>query len=218
MHDVVRDVGISIASDSDGKNVFLIRHGDNLRGWPKKHTYKNYTSISLISGNITELPEGLRCPQLRILLLACMNDSLRIPNGFFDGMRELQVLNLELISIPLLPSSLQFMSNLHTICLQDCKLDNITLIGELLNLEILSFRSSSVEVLSEEIGKLAKLRLLDLTGCHRLERITPGVISGLVQLQELYMIGSFSNWETDKGDSTEERRNASLMSYNPCLI
>ncbi|KAL7194572.1 hypothetical protein ACSBR1_034907 [Camellia fascicularis] len=210
MHDVVRDVGISIASDSDGENVFLIRHGDNLRGWPKKRTYENYTSISLISGNITELPEGLRCPQLRMLLLACMNDSLRIPNGFFDGMRELQVLNLELISIPLLPSSLQFMSNLHTICLQGCKLDNITLIGKLLNLEILSFRSSSVEVLPEEIGKLAKLRLLDLTGCCHLERITPGAISGLVQLQELYMIGSFNNWETDKGDSTEERRNASL--------
>ncbi|XP_028052767.1 disease resistance protein At4g27190-like [Camellia sinensis] len=210
MHDVVRDVGISIASDSRGTTVFLIRHGDNLRGWPKKHTYENYTSISLMSGNIIELPEGLRCPRLRMLLLACMNDSLRIPNGFFDGMRELQVLNLELISIPLLPSSLPFMRNLHTICLQGCKLDNITLIGELLNLEILSFRDSSVEVLPEEIGKLAKLRLLDLTGCHRLERITPGVISSLVQLEELYMIGSFSNWEADKGESKEGRRNASL--------
>ncbi|CAL5423103.1 unnamed protein product [Camellia sinensis] len=210
MHDVVRDVGISIASDSCGKTVFLIRHGDNLRGWPKKHTYENYTSISLMSGNIVELPEGLRCPRLRMLLLACMNDSLRIPNSFFDGMRELQVLNLELISIPLLPSSLPFMSNLHTICLQGCKLDNITLIGELLNLEILSFRDSSVEVLPEEIGKLAKLRLLDLTGCRHLERITPGVISSLVQLEELYMMGSFSNWEADNGESKERRRNASL--------
>ncbi|XP_028107146.1 probable disease resistance protein At4g27220 [Camellia sinensis] len=208
MHDVIRDVAIAIASK--GGNVFLIRHGDSLTEWPEKHTCEPCTSISIISGKITELPEGLRCPKLTLLLLACMNDSIKIPNNFFEGTRELRVLNLELISIPLLPSSLQLVSNLHTICLQGCKLDNITLIGELLNLEILSFRGSSFKVLPEEIGKLANLRLLDLTGCHCLERITPGVISGLVKLEELYMIGSFSNWETDKGETTEERRNASL--------
>ncbi|KAL7169204.1 hypothetical protein ACSBR2_034277 [Camellia fascicularis] len=208
VHDLVRDFSISITSKGD--NVFLIQHGDSLTEWPEKQTCEPCTSISIISGKITELPEGLRCPKLTLLLLACMNDSIRIPNNFFEEMRELQVLNLELISIPLLPSSLQLVSNLHTICLQGCKLDNITLIGELLNLEILSFRGSSFEVLPEEIGKLANLRLLDLTGCHCLERTTPGVISGLVKLEELYMIGSFSNWETDKGESTEERRNASL--------
>ncbi|KAI7996505.1 putative disease resistance protein [Camellia lanceoleosa] len=208
MQDVVRGFAISIASKGD--NVFLIRHGDSLTEWPEKHTCEPYTSISIISGKITELPEGLRYPQLTLLLLSCMNDSIKTPDNFFEGMRKLQVLNLELISIPLLPSSLQLVSNLHTICLQFCKLDNITLIGELLNLEILSFRGSSFEVLPEEIGKLANLRLLDLTGCHRLERITPCVISGLVKLEELYMIGSFSNWETDKGETTEERRNASL--------
>ncbi|CAL5420704.1 unnamed protein product [Camellia sinensis] len=208
MHDVIRDVAIAIASK--GGNVFSIRHGDSLTEWPEKHTCEPCTSISIISGKITELPEGLRCPKLTLLLLACINDSIKIPNNFFEGMRELRVLNLELISIPLLPSSLQLVSNLHTICLQGCKLDNITLIGELLNLEILSFRGSSFKVLPEEIGKLANLRLLDLTGCHCLERITPGVISGLVKLEELYMIGSFSNWETDKGETTEERRNASL--------
>ncbi|CAL5420697.1 unnamed protein product [Camellia sinensis] len=208
MHDVIRDVAIAIASK--GGNVFLIQHSDSLTEWPEKHTCEPCTSISIISGKITELPEGLSCPKLILLLLACMNDSITIPNNFFEGMRELRVLNLELISIPLLPSSLQLVSNLHTICLQGCKLDNITLIGELLNLEILSFRGSSFEVLPEEIGKLANLRLLDLTGCHRLERIMPGVISGLVKLEELYLIGSFSNWETDKGETTEERRNASL--------
>ncbi|KAI7997472.1 hypothetical protein LOK49_LG10G02703 [Camellia lanceoleosa] len=120
-------------------------------------------------------------------------------------MRTLQVLCLE-ISIVLLPSSLQFLRNLHTLtlCLPNYELENITAIGELLNLEILSFCAPSVKVLPEEIGRLANLTLLDLTGCLHLERISPGVISGLVRLQELYMIGSFSNWEADKGESKEE--------------
>ncbi|KAL7194577.1 hypothetical protein ACSBR1_034911 [Camellia fascicularis] len=126
-------------------------------------------------------------------------------------MRTLQVLYLEL-SIALLPSSLQFLRNLHTLTLNlpNYELENITAIGELLNLEILSFCAPSVKVLPEEIGRLANLTLLDLTGCHRLERISPGVISALVRLQELYMMGSFSNWEADKGESKEGRRNASL--------
>ncbi|CAL5351798.1 unnamed protein product [Camellia sinensis] len=159
----------------------------------------------------TELPESLRCPKLRMLLLACMNNSLKTPNSFFEGMRTLQVLYLEL-SIALLPSSVQFLRNLHTLTLNlpNYELENITAIGELLNLEILSLCAPSVKVLPEEIGRLANLTLLDLTGCHRLERISPGVISGLVRLQELYMMDSFSNWEADKGESKEGRRNASL--------
>ncbi|XP_028118336.1 uncharacterized protein LOC114315904 isoform X2 [Camellia sinensis] len=174
-------------------------------------TYEGYTSISVILDKITELPESLRCPKLRMLLLACMNNSLKTPNSFFEGMRTLQVLYLEL-SIALLPSSVQFLRNLHTLTLNlpNYELENITAIGELLNLEILSLCAPSVKVLPEEIGRLANLTLLDLTGCHRLERISPGVISGLVRLQELYMMDSFSNWEADKGESKEGRRNASL--------
>ncbi|CAL5420703.1 unnamed protein product [Camellia sinensis] len=203
MHDLAREVGRT------GNNAFCILHGYS--AWPTYITYEGYTSISMISDKITKLPESLRCPKLRTLLLACMNNSLKTPNCFFEGMRTLQVLYLEL-SIALLPSSLQFLRNLHslTLNLPNYELENITAIGELLNLEILSFCAPSVKVLPEEIGRLANLTLLDLTGCHRLERISPGVISGLVRLQELYMMGSFSNWEADKGESKEGRRNASL--------
>ncbi|KAL7194575.1 hypothetical protein ACSBR1_034909 [Camellia fascicularis] len=203
MHDIALEVGRT------GKNAFFILHGD--REWPTDITYEGCTSISVILDKITELPESLRCPKLRMLLLACMNNSLKTPNSFFEGMRTLQVLYLEL-SIVLLPSSLQFLRNLHTLTLNlpNYDLENITAIGELLNLEILSFCAPSVKVLPEEIGRLANLTLLDLTGCHRLERISPGVISGLVRLQELYMMGSFSNWEADRGESKEGRRNASL--------
>ena len=92
--------------------------------------------------------------------------------------------------ISLLPSSLQFLRNLLILHLDHSQnFDNISVIGKLLNLEILSFRDSFIEELPEEIGGLVNLKLLDLTRCHDLKRIAPGVISALVQLQELYMGG-----------------------------
>ncbi|CAL5431177.1 unnamed protein product [Camellia sinensis] len=189
MHDVVRGVAISIAAKD--KHGFMIIHGAKSREWPKKPTYELNTSISVISNEIVEFPGGLKCTKLEFLLIQCWNRSLKIPCNFFEGMGELKVLDLTITKdISLLPSSLQFLSNLLTLHLDHCqKFDNISVIGKLLNLEILSFRESNIEELPKEIGGLVNLKLLDLTGCYKLERIAPGVISTLVQLQELYMGG-----------------------------
>ncbi|CAN6581014.1 unnamed protein product [Malus baccata var. baccata] len=62
MHDVVRDVAISIASrDPHG---FLISNAENKR-WPNLATYDHYTTISLV-GKL-EIPVGLKCPKLELL-------------------------------------------------------------------------------------------------------------------------------------------------------
>ncbi|XP_028088129.1 uncharacterized protein LOC114288735 [Camellia sinensis] len=144
-------------------------------------------------------------------------------------MRQLKVLDLRITEyISLLPSSLQFLSNLLTLHLDYCqKFDNISIIGKLLNLEILSFRESKIEDLPEEIGGLVNLKLLDLTECCKLKRIAPGVISVLVQLQELYMDGREIIWEREGYDSNtiyiEEykkrfRKLLSLNLYDTCTI
>ncbi|THG07087.1 hypothetical protein TEA_026119 [Camellia sinensis var. sinensis] len=121
-------------------------------------------------------------------------------------MQELKVLDLRITEdISLLLSSLQFLSNLLTLHLDYCqKFDNISVIGKLLNLEILSFRGSNIEKLPKDIGGLVNLKLLDLTRCRKLKRIAPGVISALVQLQELYMGGCGIIWK---------RENASLREF-----
>ncbi|GMP97735.1 hypothetical protein CsSME_00045878 [Camellia sinensis var. sinensis] len=211
MHDVVRDVAISIAAKD--KHGFMIIHGAKSREWPKKATYELNTSISVMSKEIVEFPRGLRCSKLEFLLIECRNSSLKIPSNFFEGMGELKVLDLRITEdISLLLSSLPFLRNLLTLHLHHCqKFDNISVIGKLLNLEILNFCGSYyIKELPEEIGRLANLKLLDLTGCGKLRRIAPGVISALVQLQELYLGGCRIIWEPEGKEGGE---NASLREF-----
>ncbi|XP_028072127.1 probable disease resistance protein At4g27220 isoform X4 [Camellia sinensis] len=210
MHDLVRDVAISIAAKD--KHGFMTIHGAKSREWPKKATYELYTSISVISNEIEEFPGGLTCSKLEFLLIECWNSSLKIPSNFFEGMGELKVLDLRITKdISLLLSSLQFLRNLLTLHLDySQKFDNISVMGKLLNLEILTFRGSNIEELPEEIGGLVNLKLLDLTGCLELKRIAPGVISALVQLQELYMGGCEIIWEREGKEGGE---NASLREF-----
>ncbi|XP_028062783.1 uncharacterized protein LOC114266083 [Camellia sinensis] len=210
MHDVVRDVAISIAAKD--KHGFMTIHGAKSREWPKKATYELNTSILVTSDEIVEFPGGLRCSKLEFLLIECWNSSLKIPSNFFEGMGELKALDLTITKdISLLPSSLQLLSNLLTLHLDHCqKFDNICVIGKLLNLEILSFRESNIEELPEEIGGLINLKLLDLTSCYNLKIIAPGVISALVQLQELYMGGCKIIWEQEGKEGGE---NASLREF-----
>ncbi|MBA0716063.1 hypothetical protein Golax_014929 [Gossypium laxum] len=53
---------------------------------------------------------------------------------------------------------LTFLGSLGALCLINCALGYITLIGELKNLEIVIITSSDIEVLAKEIGQLTKLK------------------------------------------------------------
>ncbi|KAF7151349.1 hypothetical protein RHSIM_Rhsim02G0094600 [Rhododendron simsii] len=203
LHDVVRDMGISIASKD---NVALVSHGA-LSKWPKTVTYDPYTAISVISDKITKLPEGLAYPNLEFLILRCRKLE-KLPPNFFEGMGKLKVLEIGHFDGIL---TFQSLRNLTTLSLEGFrgKLDNLSIIGDLLNLETLNFRDSGIEELPEEIGELVNLRLLDLRGT-RLRRIPPGVISHLVRLEELYM-GWFDHWEGE--DNEAKGRNANLIEF-----
>ncbi|XAR68423.1 hypothetical protein NMG60_11003532 [Bertholletia excelsa] len=209
IHDVVHQVAIAIASRVE--HGFMIVHDRESGGWPDGTDYES-SCISVALDGVTEFPEGLSCPKLELLRLQCGNIRLSLPRNFFDGMKGLKVLDLQRMCIQLLPLSLEQLGKLKTLCIDHCKVDDISVIGRVFSLEILSLRGSSIQELPKEIKELKKLRMLDMTGCKRLRRISPGVISRLLNLQELYMRGSsFSNWGGEDGN--EEERSASLGEF-----
>ncbi|KDO39852.1 hypothetical protein CISIN_1g042869mg [Citrus sinensis] len=205
MHDVVRDVAIS--------HVFAVEiEVVALTSWPDKDTLKVCTAISLNNSNISEPPQGFECPQLRFLCIG-YHASLRIPSNFFTGMTELRVLDFTQMYLLALPSSLGLLQNLQTLSLENCKLGDMAIIGDLKKLEILTLRGSNMQKLVEEIGRLTQLRLLDLSNCSKLKVIPAYVISSLSRLEELYIGESPIEWGK-VGGVDGERRNASLDELN----
>ncbi|KAF8395849.1 hypothetical protein HHK36_019803 [Tetracentron sinense] len=207
MYDVVRHVAKTIASKD--KHV-LVRAGEaGLKEWPNKGTFEHDTGISLMDNDIVELPHGLECPKLQILLLQNNINLKEISGAFFEGMKSLKVLDLTNTNVKEIPTSIRFLTNLRILHLKRCKsIIDISPIVELKKLEILSLAESSIECLPEEIGQLTKLRFLDLTACQSLKTIPPNVISSLTQLEELYMASSFAQWEVEEG--TSNRSNVSF--------
>ncbi|KAJ6434502.1 hypothetical protein OIU84_018087 [Salix udensis] len=134
--------------------------------------------------------------------------SLKIPDCLFKGTKTLQLMDMTRVQLPTLPSSLQFLEKLQTLCLDYCGLGDIALIGELKMLKVLSLMGSNIVRLPREIGQLTRLQLLDLTKNPTLEIIPPNVLSCLTQLEDLYMENSFLQWGVEGLD--DRRNNASL--------
>ncbi|KAI5640042.1 hypothetical protein M9H77_00402 [Catharanthus roseus] len=190
MHDVVRDVVISIASFDDHR----------LKQLQFVNEDKSGTAISLNINEFDKLPADLNFPpNLQLFQLQSISrfsrHTLNMRDNFFEGMKELRVIDLTGSSINPLPSSLCFLSNLFTLCLDYCKLrTDLSIIGSLKQLEVLSFFCSELDEVPGEIRELRKLKLLDLR-CRRGPRTIPSsVFSELTNLEELY-IGRFSDWE-----------------------
>ncbi|KAL5568113.1 hypothetical protein UlMin_024688 [Ulmus minor] len=228
MHDVMRDMAIRItrpskeiiqaqtASSSGGVNeVFLVNADRILK------VDANYTGISLMSNELRILPDALVCPTLQILLMQDNRHILRaIPATFFATMNALKVLNLDGLQATSLPSSIGSLGNIRILNLDRSKLKDVSILGKLNNLEILSLKESHIQALSEDLGQLSNLRLLDLTMCANIKTIPSKLLSSLKYLEELYMQGSFADWElVDGANTTIEGRKASFgeVISLPCL-
>ncbi|KAG6672372.1 hypothetical protein I3842_16G054500 [Carya illinoinensis] len=213
MHDVVRDVAISIASKEE--NGFMVKLDKGLKDWPPTdRSYDSYTAISLLLEEMKGHPTELKCPKLQLLQLSCLNHSKTFPDNFFNGMKELEMLSMKkgCFSSTSLPLSIKILKNLRMLNLQSCRLGDVSAIGTLGNLEILGFPNSEIEELPLAIGKLSRLKLLDMERCGSLKRIAAGVLSGLSRLEELY-VGGFKNWgctTTMEGNGEVTNSNASL--------
>ncbi|KAH0710944.1 hypothetical protein KY284_012371 [Solanum tuberosum] len=189
MHDVVRDVAIYIASE--GKHIFMVSHDVNSEEFPRKDSYEQYTHMSIVANNFDELPSPIIFPKLKLLMLKLRFEELQ--DDFFDGKSELNVLSLRgaRYKSPIVPfpESIKKLSSLRTLCLSELRLDDISIIGELVKLEILSIIDSKLEELPVEIGKLTNLIMLEWRNVEiELKRIAAGVLSRLVRLEELHMM------------------------------
>ncbi|KAJ9682447.1 hypothetical protein PVL29_018377 [Vitis rotundifolia] len=195
MHDLVRSTARKIASEQP--HVFTHQKTTvRVEEWPRIDELQKVIWVYLDKCDIHELPEGLVCPKLE--LFTCFlktNSAVKIPNTFFVGMKQLQVLDFTRMHLPSLPSSLRCLANLQTLLLYECKLGDIGIIAELKKLEILSLIDSDIEQLPREIAQLTHLRLFDLKGSSKLKVIPPDVISSLFRLEDLCMENSFTQWE-----------------------
>ncbi|XP_058007404.1 uncharacterized protein LOC110653611 isoform X2 [Hevea brasiliensis] len=201
IHDVVRDTALSIASRE--QHAFIGTSSSELTEWPNKDSAR----ISLPYCDIEGLPEGWECPKAELLLLFTEVLSVQIPGLFFKGIRNLEVVDFTGIRFESLPSSLAFLSNLHTLCLHRCQLDDIDIIGVLKQLRVLSFANSYIVELPVQIEHLTRLKLLDVSDCSKLKMIPANALSKLYQLEALYMSNSFDRWEAD---GIRNQGNASL--------
>ncbi|XP_077247788.1 putative disease resistance protein At4g27220 [Tasmannia lanceolata] len=202
MHDVVRDVAISIASRKE--HGFLVKAGVQLKQWPEN--LDECKRLSLMGTSISMLPEPPILPHLLTLLLQGSNGLKEIPHNLIEGMKALVVLDISNTKISSLPPSLAYLSNLRTLCLDECKrLNNISQLGGLEKLEVLSLRETRITELPIEIGQLSNLKVLDLTRSDALTMVAPNVISRLSKLEELYMGYSFNMWEVrgSSGDGSK---------------
>ncbi|KAF3438229.1 hypothetical protein FNV43_RR20990 [Rhamnella rubrinervis] len=191
LHDVVRDVAISIASKKE--HGFIVRCNNEIEEWPEIDTWENCTTISVVTNKIKKHLNRLECLKLKLLHLSTeLLHQQEFNDNFFRGMEKLEVLAFRNIDIQSLPSPLQVLQNMRTLHLENCILKDISSIGALVKLEILSLFGSKIQELPRELGHLQNLKLLDITNCVQLNRIPLGVLSSLTKLEELYMLGSFS--------------------------
>ncbi|XP_040959558.1 uncharacterized protein [Gossypium hirsutum] len=215
IHDVVWDAAIAIAL-KDYRMLVLRDHAP--KEWSDKEKMKMWSVISLRCPQIiANLPKEMECSGLSFFHMA-YDGAVKIPLNFFKQTEGLKALDLVGMQFPSLPESIIHLADLRMLCLKKCAVDNITILGELKSLQVLNLSQSGIKELPKEMAQLTQLRLLDLRSCRELKIIPPNVLSGLSKLEELYMSGSFVEWE--KGGVVEnERKNASLDELNnlPCL-
>lgn len=203
MHDMIRNVAFSIASKR--KHMMIVKDDTPLEGEIKKGTFKNTTAVSFINSDVDKFPESLKCPKLQLFLYFSENPCKKITSEhIFEGMWKLKLLYLSLMDVPSLPPSVCWLKNLQSLCLEECSVGDVSIIGQLKTLQILSFAFSNIARLPKEIRELTRLRLLDLRDCWKLDVIPCNVLSHLVLLEELYIGNSFSSWEVDHEVQNEE--------------
>ncbi|KAH9752698.1 Disease resistance protein [Citrus sinensis] len=155
MHDVVRDVAISIARRD--KIAFTVRNED-VWNWPDADALKKYFAICLKDSIINDIPEVLESTQVEFLFMSPKNSFVgpNVPENFFKRTKKLRVLDLtrmRLLSLPssidlLLPKALGQLTKLRLLDLRDCfhlKVIAPNVLSSLIRLEELYMGNCSVE-------------------------------------------------------------------------
>ncbi|GJX04540.1 probable disease resistance protein isoform X1 [Tanacetum coccineum] len=182
MHDLAR--AFVLSNFSKVKQASVVNH-DDMAGLLTKND-KSYERILLMCKGMSEFPADFNYPNLSLLILTD-GDQLKFLADFYERMKKLEVVSFENMHTPLLPTTFEHSNRLQTLCLRSCSLmDDLSFLGTISNLEILSFAGCKIKKLPLATGKLRNLKLLDLTKCGDF-CIDDGVFQKLVTLEELYM-------------------------------
>ncbi|CAL5345751.1 unnamed protein product [Camellia sinensis] len=212
MHDVVRDVAIDI-----GSKKHFVRAGCNLKDWPNMYSLDQYTAISLMRNQISNLPQVLECPKLQMLLLQDNKNARSCSHEFFSRINALSVLDLSQqldydfsyvfesdfdnpirspdafndFGNPIRsPDAFKNQTCLRTLVLDRIKFGDTKFLGQLKTLEVLSLRHAFFSEAPNAIQELTNLRLLDMTESRHEFLIPAAMVSPLSHLDELYLFGT----------------------------
>jgi len=76
--------------------------------------------------------------------------------------------------------------------------EELSTIGELKSLRILSFSGFDIKSLPAELSELKMLQIFGISNFSKLKKISYGVMSRLASLEELYMRNTLIQWEDEE--------------------
>ncbi|KAL4272622.1 hypothetical protein GQ457_13G002590 [Hibiscus cannabinus] len=167
MPSVIHEAALLVASRDD--NEFL-RIKSLVGLWERRNNedLESYTAISYVASRQEEL-DDMEFPSEKLQILLLSGSNYQISNVFLQRLTALKVVAVHSGVLSL--NALQNLINLKALHLEHCKLDGLSSLGKLEQLEILSFQGSDISELPDEIGELKNLILLDLSCCQKLLRI-----------------------------------------------
>ncbi|VFQ98919.1 unnamed protein product [Cuscuta campestris] len=194
MHDVVRDVGIWIATH-ECKSI--VRAGECELTEISLEVLENCSNrgvkrVSFVGNDIETLPScEVQCPETSTLLLLDNLHLREMPSSFLLGFPTLRILDLSESKIKSLPQSLANLAQLRTLVLKRCyQLTELPPFEALGRLQVLDCSYSGLTELPQGFEKLTNLRQLDISCTHKLQRIPTGKISNLCILEYLNVMGN----------------------------
>ncbi|CAO2840146.1 unnamed protein product [Amaranthus hypochondriacus] len=201
-----------------GKDKYMLKDISRWIQLDENVREESYTTISLASNHNHSCISEQKFNHLEMLILDNSKPEDVFSDKFFQGMTALKVLVLKgMIFQQKFPTSIGTLTNLTTLHLEDCKLlGDISWIGNLKKLIVLSLRGSSVDEIPEnEMRKLQRLRVLDLTKCkiHDDGIIPANVLSKLPLLEGFYAydISSQKDWaDCSVNDTPSSSRKSGL--------
>jgi disease resistance protein RPS2 len=187
MHDVVRDVGIWIASSSEDGCKSLVRSRIGLNKIPIVELSNSPKRVSFMNNEIIRLPNCVvQCLETSTLLLQGNLPLYTIPKRFLQGFEALRVLNMSGTHIHSMPLSLLQLGELCALLLGGCSnLEELPPLEGLNRLQVLDLSTTCIRELPRGIENLSNLKQLNLSHTHHLKTIQAGIISQLSCLEVL---------------------------------
>ncbi|XVF03996.1 hypothetical protein REPUB_Repub05bG0042300 [Reevesia pubescens] len=208
MHNLAHECALLIASENESFRIESRVDIDKLRT-----SLVSCTATFMMARRTKEHSKDLACPMLEVLVFDRLASSKSvISRAFLEETKAVKEFILH-------EDALHRLGILRTLHLEYCQLAvDLSSLGNLIDLVILSFRGSDICELPCEIGSLRKLRMLDLYDCRKLRMIPSKLIQNLCSLEELCVGGpSFREWPFEVASTEGSNASLSEMSLLPFL-